>query len=172
LDVQLDDNLVNGHTYTFSFALENWITFPSESTVMNDLDANAPDFLTSAQVHHQEIVLGKDHYNVQFTYEGDGSDVASDVAGAIVAAVQQGSGDNFTFLSAIDQPLSAVPSQLQTVASTTGAVVGSAVGGAVKNTLDETTKGLGIWIVPIVLLLAVVLLFELGGVSGIRRSVA
>jgi hypothetical protein len=172
LEVQLDDNLTNGRTYTFSFKLENLITFPSEATVRNDLDADAPDYMTSVRIVHQEIFFGKDLYHVQFTYEGDGSDVASDVADSIVSAVNQGSNDSLTFISAIAAGVASVPTQLETVANTVGTTVGQTVGTAVKDTLSGTTQGLGMWLVPIMLVLGIVILLQLGGASGIRRSLA
>jgi hypothetical protein len=96
--LQLDDNLVNGASYTFVFQCTNLFTNPSASTLVNDLNANAPDFLMALQVVPETGSANKNFYNVVFTYEGDGSDVVSDVANAMQAAFQAGSNDSFTFL--------------------------------------------------------------------------
>jgi hypothetical protein len=89
--IALDDNLVNGQTYTSSFICSNYFINPSDATVLSDITQNAPDFLTSVAVTD---LLGV--YKVTFTYEGDGSDVLSDVQNSIIAAIKAGSNDNFT----------------------------------------------------------------------------
>lgn len=177
--MQLDDNLANGQTYTFVFQLQNLFFTPSESTLLNDIVAQAPDFLTSVQVTHQERFFSGDYFNVQFTYEGDGSDVVSDVASSIVAAFKAGSDDNLTFVQAIGAPATAVATQAIQAVQSAGSVlvqagqqVGSAAGQVTAGTLGGATSGLGAWLVPVILILGIVLLFQLGGVSGIRRSVA
>lgn len=175
--LQLDDNLSNGQTYTFVLQLQNWITSPDDATIQNDIVANAPDFITSLQVTHQERFFSQDYYNIQFTYEGDGSDVVSDLAGALVAAIQAGSNDNFIFVQALGAPASAVTSQAVQAVQSAGTVlsqaatqVGSAAGTITSGTLSGATSGLGAWLVPVILVLAVVLLFQLGGIGGVRKS--
>jgi hypothetical protein len=175
--LQLDDNLSNGHTYTFILQLKNWITSPSDAVIQDDIVANAPDFITSLQVTHQERFFSQDNYNIQFTYEGDGSDVVSDLASALVAAIQVGSNDNFVFVQAIGAPASAVASQAIQVVQSAGGVltqagteVGKAAGQITSGALGGATQGLGAWLIPVILVLAVVLLFQLGGIGGVRKS--
>lgn len=177
--MQLDDNLLNGQTYTFVFQLQNLFFTPSESTLLNDVIANAPDFLTSVQVTHQERFFSGDYFNVQFTYEGDGSDVVSDLGNALVAAFAAGSDDKLTFVQAVGAPATAIPTQAVravqaagTVLTQAGTQVGAAAGQITSGTLSGATSGLGVWLVPVILVLGVILLFQLGGVSGVRRAVA
>lgn len=177
--MQLDDNLVNGQTYTFTFQLQNWITSPSETTLTNDIVNNAPDFLQSVQVTKQERFFSGDYYNVQFTYEGDGSDVVSDLANTLVAAFASGSGDKFSFVQSIGAPASAVPTQAVqavqsagTVLTQAGTEVGKTAGQITSGALGGATSGLGAWLVPVILVLGIILLFQLGGVSGVKRSLA
>jgi hypothetical protein len=177
--MQLDDNLKNGQTYTFVLQLQNWITAPSVTDVLNDLTDYAPDFLTSVQVSKQERFLSGDYYNVQFTYEGDGSDVVSDLGVQLVAAMKAGSNDDFTFVQAIGAPANLVQTQVGQVVSAAGDTliqagteVGQAAGQITSGTLSGATSGLGAWLIPVVLVLVVVLLFQMGGVKGVRRSLA
>ncbi len=175
----LDDNLRNGITYTFSFKLGNLFRAPSDATILQDVYANAPDFLTSVQVTHQERFLSGDTYNVQFTYEGDGSDVVSDLGLSLVNCFTVGSNDDFSFLGAIAATSDFVQSQAGEVVGGAGKVlvqagqqVGQTAGGITSGALGGVKEGLGAWLIPVVLVLVVVLLFQLGGVSGIRRQVA
>jgi len=177
--LQLDDQLVNGKTYTFVYKLQNWITSPSDQALQDDLTANAPDFLTSVQVMHQERFFTGDYYTVQFTYEGDGSDVVSDLANQLVAVFKVGSNDNFTFVYAINATASAVTSQAVEALQSAGTVLaqastqlGAAAGQIGAGTLGGITSGLGSWLPVVLLGLAVILLFQLGGVSGIKKAVA
>jgi len=93
-----DDNLVNNVTYTFVFQCNNLFSNPSASTLANDIQQNAPNFLTSVQVVAETGTANKGWYNIVFTYEGDGSDVVSDVAQSLITAFLQGSSDNFTYM--------------------------------------------------------------------------
>jgi hypothetical protein len=108
--VQPDDNLVNGQTYTFVFASGNWFSTPATATIQNDVTAGAPNFLTQVVVQY----LSPNFY-VTFTYEGDGSDVALDVANSITAAVAATSGDVVSYTGGqqgpvvINTPLPATP---------------------------------------------------------------
>lgn len=93
--IQLDDNLVNGRTYTFQLRCTNTFILPRAGTVQDDLTQQAPDFLQSLQVTSP---FTTSLYNVQFTYEGDGSDVVSDVAASMVGACQAVSNDAMEFV--------------------------------------------------------------------------
>lgn len=173
----LDDNLYNGVTYTFQFQLDNWLFSPDETTVLNDIGMNAPDFLTSVIVTFANG-LTKYYMNVQFTYEGDGSDVVSDLANSLVAAFKAGSNDNFIFVQAFSASSVDVPSapDSQTVPTPgsvltqVGTSVGDTAGKITSGALGGVTQGLGAWFIPVVLVLAIVLIFQLGGVGGFKRS--
>jgi hypothetical protein len=92
-----DDNLSNGQAYTFVFQCTNLLTNPSTATLIDDINANAPDFIGNLQVV-QEANANNNYYNVVFTYSGDGSDVVNDVASALVAAFLSGSNDSFAYI--------------------------------------------------------------------------
>jgi hypothetical protein len=81
--VQSDDNLVNGQTYTFVFQYTDVYANPSGSSLIQPLTDSAPDFIQSP-VATQEGTTN--YYNIAWTYEGDGSDVVSDVANSMIAA--------------------------------------------------------------------------------------
>lgn len=100
----LGDNLVNGQPYTFVFQCTNLVSNPSPATLVADLDQSAPDFLTSVNI----TTTVKNYFNVQFTYEGDGSDIASDVANSMVTAFAVGSNDNFTLTGVTNGRVNAV----------------------------------------------------------------
>lgn len=110
VQLQLDDNLVNGQRYTFVFASTNWFSTPNTGTIQGDITQLAPDFLTSLLVQFYQ-----GNFYVTFTYEGDGSDVVSDVANSIVAASAAGSGDGLSYASGqqgavvINTPLASTP---------------------------------------------------------------
>lgn len=174
---QLDDNMVNGQTYTFTLQLQNLLFSPTDAVIQQDIVDWAPDFLTSLQVTHQERFFSGDYYNIQFTYEGDGSDVISDLAGLIIAAIKQGSNDNFTFIQSIGAGSTAVQSQAGQVVQSAGTVltqaatnVGAAAGQITSGALGGATQGLGAWLLPVALVLGIILLFQLGGIGGVRRS--
>jgi len=175
--LQLDDNMVNGATYTFSIRLLNWLSAPNDAIIQQDLIDWAPDFLTSLQVTHQERFFSGDVYLIQFTYEGDGSDVVGELSGLLVAAIKQGSNDNFEFVQAIGASAFGVPSQAVevvqqagTVLTQAGTAVGNAAGQITSGTLGGATQGLGAWLIPVALALGIILLFQLGGIGGVRRS--
>lgn len=166
--VPADANLIPGQTYTFTFTLGNWFSLPSESKVVNELASSAPDFISNVSVKESSGLSPlTNYYDVTFTYTGDGSDVASDVAAAMIAAFSAG-GDSFS-LSAMNggaAGLSAATDVTQTLGT-----VGSALGTGLGNALNNTTSGLGAtWTIIIVLGLAAVLLFEVGGVSGLKKT--
>ena len=165
----LDDNLVNGQTYTFQFQLANLLFSPDTNTVLNDLYTQAPDFLTSVGVTFSEG-LSSYFMNVQFTYEGDGSDVVSDVASAMVAAFLAGSNDSFTFVNAFGSPAASVtvpadqtlltPAQAVTsagtaavgAAGTVAASATSAAGGVVNSALSGLLPLLAIAVILVLVL--------------------
>jgi hypothetical protein len=90
-----DQALVNGQTYTFTF------TGPGATvaSVTADIVGQAPDFLTQVVV----TPVNGGGLNVQFVYEGDGSDLVQDVASSIVGAALVVNNDNLGFVSASQQ---------------------------------------------------------------------
>lgn len=96
--LQLDDNLVNGRTYVFQFDCTNMFWCPKVDVIQDDIYQYAPDFVQSLGVTSPTLTT---LYNVQFTYEGDGSDVVSDLAQSFVGAFLAGSNDNFRFVGAV-----------------------------------------------------------------------
>lgn len=172
--LQADDNLQSGLTYTFVFNLENYITKPSVMTVLSDIRNNAPTFVSSPQVSWASGLWVLDNYlNVTFSYNGDGSDVVSDVADEIIAAIKQGSNDNVSFLAAsagtagmnAQTDASKVATGIgQTVGQAAGAAVGATAEGAGKGL--TTNLGLGGWAVLLIVLLGVLAYFSAS--TGIR----
>lgn len=171
--LQLDDNLSNGQTYTFQYACGNWFCFTDlSSTIAGDIVANAPDFLTSLGVTSPSAT---DLYNVQFTYEGDGSDVVSDVANSIIAAVLAGSNDTITFIGAVAANAAAItvsPSQAVTiVGQATVSTANSVVAGAtsvVSNAATGVTSAAGsvvntalVGLLPTLIVIVLIILFVL-----------
>jgi len=172
--LQNDDNLVPGQTYTFTFQNQNWVLVPSGSTLQDDLVKNAPNFLGSLQVSMGFQPSLADPLatvaTVQFTYSGDGSDVVSDVAASMVAAFQSGSGDSLSFLTAFGAAAANVPSLTQNTLSTITTAAGqvaagvtSAAAGAAQNLLTPVEIALGI-----VVILTVVLIFTIGKSGGLK----
>lgn len=96
--LNLDDNLVNGHAYTFVFQCNNLLSNPSVQVIWADLTNNAPDFLEALNIVQETGSSNTNYYNVAFTYSGDGSDVVQDVITAMISAFQAGSSDSFAFL--------------------------------------------------------------------------
>jgi hypothetical protein len=172
--IEIDDNLVNGRTYTFQFQNTNTVEwFTSASTIQLDIVQNAPDFLTSLQVTDGFSVAGiSSFYYVQFTYEGDGSDVVSDVAQSIIGAVLAGSQDNIVFIAGFASGAAQLPNAISSAVSSVASTVGQTAGTVVSNTLGGVSSGLSGWLIPVILVAFIVLLFEVGGVSGLKRSVA
>jgi hypothetical protein len=93
-----DDNLSNGQWYTFVFKCTNLFGNSSANALANDISTNAPDFLTALNVTAEQGSANAGYYNVVFQYSGDGSDVVSDVATAVVNAAATGSNDDFTYV--------------------------------------------------------------------------
>lgn len=174
----LDDNLKNGTTYTFTFELTNWLLKPSDATLLQDITDYAPDFMTSVgvtDVANVSFSLARGYRNITFTYEGDGSDVVSDVANSIAAAFKAGSNDNFQFTQATSGATGVTTDQqiadIKNTAAQAGGVVGGAAGSITQGVLSGATSGLGGWLIPIALVLAFVLLVQLGGLGGVQRRV-
>ena len=172
--LQNDDNLSPGITYTFSFKSCNTFFDGSTATILGDIQASAPDFIGSVSVNYSTAFtnlasLWATFLNVTFTYTGDGSDVVSDVANALIACFQSGSNDCFTFqqatggtagISAVNQVQDAATVAAQTVGSTAGSIVGQTTSGLFSNL---GTTG---WIVIIVAVLAVLAYFSAS--TGLR----
>lgn len=166
--VQPDDNLISGQTYTFSFRLGNWFSLPSENAVAAEITNYAPDFIGNVQVKQASGLSPLTNYfDITFTYHGDGSDVASDVAQEFVSAFAQG-GDKFSLES---MNMGSVGlSAASDIGQITGGI-GSTVGAGVGNLLSQTLSGLGTgWTIVLVLGLIAVILVETGGVRAMRDS--
>jgi hypothetical protein len=138
--IDIDTNMIPGQTYTFKLSLDNLVTSPSTSKVQADLQNNAPSFVNnnlivteeSGSVFHPLTNI----YDIQFTYNGDGSDVISDVASAIVATVKSGSNDDFTFVGAYADSAGSV----NTDSGVSGAI--KSAGDTFKQTLDQAMGGI------------------------------
>lgn len=81
--VQSDDNLVNGQVYTFVFQYTDVYANPNANALLAPLDATAPDFIANDTATQEGT---SEYYNLVWTYEGDGTDIVSDVANAMIAA--------------------------------------------------------------------------------------
>ena len=170
---QPDDNLVPGQTYTFQFKLSNWFGVPSTDIVQTDITNNAPNFVEDLQVTSPSLTS---LYNCQFTYNGDGSDVVSDVASSLAAAIKTGSGDNMTFIGAVPdtaQSITVSPSTAaQKISDSVGSAVNSALTGAGK-TIADTAQNV---LTPIEIALAIVVglvvlvIFTSGKAGGVSAS--
>jgi hypothetical protein len=138
-----DANLVNGQTYTFVF------TGPSASvaSVSQDIAGQAPDFITQVQV----TAIAGGGFNVQFVYEGDGSDVVQDVASAIVGAAIAVNNDQLGFVSAsvqttVGQVLAPVVATQTAASNTDQATIATQANAAAKaQDTASLTSGL-VWI--------------------------
>lgn len=171
---QPDDNMIPGQTYTFQMKSSNLVLLPSTNTVQQDLMSNAPSFVGNDLQVTSPFTTSL--YNVQFTYNGDGTDVISDVANSIIAACQTGSNDGFVFVGAVASPASAitvsVSSAAQTAADSIGGAINSATQGAAKAASDAAQTILTpIEIaLAIVIGLVVVLIFTSGKAGGVSAS--
>jgi hypothetical protein len=163
----LDANLKNGHTYTFQFKCDNLFCFSDLSqTIVSDLAMQAPDFVQSVQVKSPTgggwFAATAALYNVQFTYEGDGSDIVSDLANVLIAAVKTASNDNLVFVGAVDAPASDVVVTPSNAASATEkAVVDAAsktANDAVKAATDAVNQALT-GLLPLLIVVVLLILF-------------
>jgi hypothetical protein len=165
--------MIPGQTYTFQLKLTNWISAPSVDTVRVDLENNAPSFVSNVQVTSPMFTS---LYNCQFTYNGDGSDVISDVAQSLLNATKQGSNDSFTFIGAVADTAQSITmspgTAAQKVVDSVGAAVDKAVQGVAKSTADAAQKVLS----PIEMLLilavglVVVVIFTTGKAGGVAAT--
>jgi hypothetical protein len=170
---QLDDNMIPGQTYTFQLSLSNIIVHPSTSTMQSDLINNAPSFVdTNLQVTAVDTLnIFSNLYNLQFTYSGDGTDVVSDVAAAIISAIKQGSNDDFTLVGAYADTAGNV--------ETPGGILGY-ITKTVTDTTDKLTKQTSDSLqqiltpveiaVGIVVILVIALIFTAGKSGGVSGS--
>jgi hypothetical protein len=159
--VQLDDNLVNGRTYTFQFNCTNWLSNPSAATVQQDIVAGAPDFLTSLAVTSP---FTTSLYNVQFTYEGDNSDVVSDVANSIIAAIKAGSNDGMTFVGGVMAAASTITVSLANATAAVGTAVQQAATQVASGTVGVATSAVNtalVELLPLLLVVVAIILFVL-----------
>lgn len=167
--LQLDDNLSNGTTYTFQFDCSNWVTVPTGDVVQADIVANAPDFLTSLQVFipggsSSSFFHLTSLYNVQFTYEGDGSDVVSDIANSIIAAVQVGSNDAMTFVGAVAANAASIAVSIPNAVASVEATVNSAVSKTANDAVSSATGAVNtalVGLLPLLLVVVAIILFVL-----------
>jgi hypothetical protein len=175
--VAADDNLVPGQTYTFTFTLKNLLSMPSGATLISELSQNAPAFISNVQVNSQSgLGLLTNYYDVTFTYSGDGSDVASDVAAEMVSAFAAGTGGFFggDSLELTSMNSGTVGLSAASDASAVGAGVGSTVGNLLGSAASAATQNASFDILLVIALVigGAVLLFELGGVSGVKKQFA
>jgi hypothetical protein len=174
--LELDANLVNGQTVTFQFKCSNTFCISDLSATLNDdIVSNAPSFITSLQVTSPTgggwFAATAAIYNVQFTYEGDGSDVVSDVAASIVAAAQAGSNDSITFIGGVAASASSIAvTPTQAVAITAQVATSAAtqavsdVGQVAKETTSQAggvlNSALG-GIIPLLIVVVLIIMFVL-----------
>jgi len=175
--VENDFNMIPGQTYTFKLNLENLITKPTTSTMQADLQANAPSFVNN----NMSVTWESQGWNwttnvadVQFTYNGDGSDVISDVANAIIATLKSGSNDDFTFVAAYADNAGNVNTSSNPLTDLTKPITDAAtdilnkVGQQTSKTAQDVLTPVEI-AVGIVVVLVIALIFtagKSGGVSG------
>lgn len=164
--VQPDDNLVNGQTYTFTYDLSNLLLGPGNcvtpgcgsNVLAADISANAPDFVTSVVVTPLTSVTGS--YAVQFTYEGDGSDVVADVGTSLAAAFLAGSGDvlNFNVAQSYAAPLQTNAQAITAAVSTVTNAAGSAIGSGIQQASSGIFSNLGTagWVVVVLAVLVAI----------------
>lgn len=188
---QLDDNLVPGQTYTFQLKDENRIMSIRADAMTQDITNYAPSFIGSLQVSVYEAI-SSENYNVQFTYQGDGSDVVSDVANSLIAAVKQG-GDSVSFIGAVPDTAStidtSIPSPIDLAKQATDSVTQAAgdsvnkvaskvaktasdtlsqLGQGVKNTAQDilTPVEIAVGVLALIVVLIIFTSGKAGGVSG------
>lgn len=176
---QLDANMIPGQTYTFQLKLGNLVTSPNTSTLQQDITNNAPDFIGSLNVTEEPgsaLHWLTNIYDVEFTYNGDGTDVVSDVASSIIAAISQGSNDDFSLVAAYAENAASVSPQSSL--SDIGSQIQSGISSATKTLTDtvnsvtaQTGKSAQELLTPVeiavgVVVLLVVLLIFTAGKSG------
>lgn len=174
---QPDDNLIPGQTYTFQFKNSNWIESFSTDTVTSDITANAPSFVSSLQVTQPSLTS---LYNVQFSYSGDGTDVVSDVANELIAAVQTGSGDSMSFIGAVPDTASTITvsptNAVNTVTDSVTSAINNAVNKVVTNTTQTAATGVQNLLTPveiavgILAIVVIAIIFTSGKAGGVSAS--
>lgn len=170
---QPDDNMIPGQTYTFQLQCSNVVILPSSHTIQTDLENNAPSFVGNLQVTSP---FTTSLYNCQFTYQGDGTDVISDVANALIAAIQQGSNDSFIFVGAVADVASTITvnpaTAAQKVTDTVGDAISKATQGAASNVAAAAQKVLTPIEVMLVIAVGLValLIFTSGKAGGVNVS--
>lgn len=179
----LDDNLSNGKTYTFQFQSENYIFNPSNQTLNDDIIASAPDFITSLNVTTPassattgETSFFKTLYAVQFTYEGDGSDVVIDVANSIISSAKAVSNDNISFVGGVQSgasSLNVTPSQVASKVEQAASDAANKIAqDAIKASTDAINKALQ-GLLPLLIVVVLIILFVVPSFvksTGIRVS--
>ncbi len=115
-----DANLVNGQTYMFTFTSPT----ATAASLLADVVGQAPDFIGNPNTSQTGTALV-----LTFTYEGDGSDLVSDVANNIIAAGLIVNNDPLTFTGASANSGASVA---QTIAPTVAAQV-------TASSTDQTT---------------------------------
>lgn len=173
--VPLNANLVNGTTYTTTFFGNNTFFNPSNDTVLQDIIAQAPDFLTSVSVITPTLANSSGSasflssvYSVTYTYEGDGSDVLNDVNNAIVAAALSNSNDNLSAGVTYQGPgitgtqvvTSAVVQTTGTVLAGASTVTQQAVNAVLAPASSAVNQSL-IGILPVLAVIVLIILFVL-----------
>lgn len=167
----LDDNMIPGGTYTFQLSLDNLITHPSTSTIQRDLVTTAPSFVSNDLQIMIPPTLNpfSNVYNVQFTYNGDGSDVISDVAGLIISAIKQTSNDDFSLVAAYADSAGNVSSGgvLDTITGTITDTTGKVTQQLSKSTQDILTPvEIAVGIVAVLLIALIFTAGKSGGASA------
>lgn len=160
LVLELDDNLRNGKTYTFQFKCDNWFCLTDISQrLQDDIYAQAPDFVTSVGVSSPKTTS---LYNVQFTYEGDGSDVVSDLANSFIAVFKAVSDDSLIFIGAVQAATADIivtPSNAASVAEIAVKNATSQVANdAVQTATDAVNKALT-GLLPLLIVVVLLILF-------------
>lgn len=171
---QPDDNLIPGQTYTFQLKCSNYLILPSASTVQQDLNDNAPSFVgNDLQVTSP---FSTSLYNCQFTYNGDGTDVVSDVANSLVSACSQGSSDSMVFVGAVADTAQSITVSPTTAAQKAGDAVGQAINSAVQGAAKSAAQAAQNVLSPIEMLLIIVvgavvlIIFTSGKAGGVSAS--
>lgn len=188
---QLDENMIPGQTYTFQLLLENYITNPSPPTIQSDLVQNAPNFVQgSLQVTKADTNVSggisenplinwlKNYINIQFTYNGDGSDVISDVANELIASIKTGSNDNYSFVGAVQGDAQTTNNTGAITDAVTDAInkAAAAAGGVVKQATSSAGQGVQNLLTPVEIAIAVVvglvvlLIFTSGKAGGVAAG--
>jgi hypothetical protein len=172
--LQLDDNLINGRTYTFQLKCTNWFSNPSASSVQQDIVNGAPDFMQSMQVTSP---FTTSLYNIQFTYEGDGSDVVSDLANSIIAAIKAESNDDMVLIGAVAAAASTITVSVANATTAVGNAVADAASNVANKTVGVATGAVNtalVGLLPLLLVVVALILFVLPSLvksTGVRGSI-